>query len=241
MLPMHRPERRQTSISLESLAAGIHFVWQHKMILATISLDLFAVLLGGATYLLPVFAKDILHFPQEQNGLIVGLLSSAEALGAIAMALLIAHSSPIRRAGWTMLQAVAGFGAATIVFGLSRNIYLAAAAMFVIGALDNISVVIRHTLIQMLTPDDMRGRVSAVNNVFIVASNDLGGLESGLTAQFFGTIPSIVGGGIGTILVVLGCAWIWPQILAIGSLANLRPAEAEKVLEESDEEIASRE
>jgi hypothetical protein len=213
-------------VSLESLVAGVRFVWRHKMILATISLDLFAVLLGGATYLLPVFAKDILHFPEEDTGLIVGLLSSAEAVGAISMAIVIAHMPPIRRAGWTMLQAVAGFGVA---------------AMFAIGALDNISVVIRHTLIQMLTPDDMRGRVSAVNNVFIVASNDLGGLESGLTARLFGTIPSIVGGGIGTLLVVFGCVCVWPQILSIGSLAGLRPADAAKVLEESDEEIAARE
>jgi MFS family permease len=240
-LPMHRPESRSTSVSLESLVAGVRFVWRHKMILATISLDLFAVLLGGATYLLTVFAKDILHFPEEDTGLIVGLLSSAEAVGAIFMAVIIAHMPPIRRAGWTMLQAVAGFGVATIVFGLSRNLWLALAAMFAIGALDNISVVIRHTLIQMLTPDDMRGRVSAVNNVFIVASNDLGGLESGLTARLFGTIPSIVGGGIGTLLVVVGCAWIWPQILSIGSLAGLRPADAAKILEESDEEIAARE
>ena len=228
ILPTHRPENRQTSISLESLVAGVRFVWTHKMILATISLDLFAVLLGGATYLLPAFALDVLHFPKEANGLIVGLLWSAEAVGAIAMAILLAHLPPIRRAGWTMLQAVAGFGVATIIFGLSRNIWLALAAMFVIGALDNISVVVRHTLIQMLTPDDMRGRVSAVNNVFIVASNDLGGLESGLTAKLFGTIPSIVGGGVGTLLVVVGCAWIWPQILSIGSLADLRPADEEK-------------
>jgi MFS family permease len=240
-LPMHRPESRQSSISLESLVAGIRFVFRHKMILATISLDLFAVLLGGATYLLPVFALDILHFPKEDVGLIVGLLSSAEAVGAIAMAVAIAHLPPIRRPGWTMLQAVAGFGVATIVFGLSRNIWLALAAMFVIGALDNVSVVIRHTLIQMLTPDDMRGRVSAVNNVFIVASNDLGGLESGLTAQFFGTIPSIVGGGIGTLLVVVGCAWIWPEILSIGSLADLRPEDTAQAIAESDEEIAARE
>ena len=232
LLPMHRPESRQTSISLETLVAGVRFVWTHKVILATITLDLFAVLLGGATYLLPAFAQDILHYPTKPDehgmtwGLVVGLLTSAEAVGAIAMAVAIAHLAPIRRPGSTMLLAVAGFGVATIVFGLSRNLWLALAAMFAIGALDNISVVIRHTLIQMLTPDDMRGRVSAVNNVFIVASNDLGGLESGLTARLFGTIPSIVGGGIGTLLVVVGCAWIWPKLLSIGALANLQPGDA---------------
>ncbi len=225
LLPTRRPENRQTSISLASLVAGVRFVWTHKMILATITLDLFAVLFGGATYLLPAFALDVLHFPKEAIGSVVGWLRSAEAVGAIAMAMLLAHVPPIRRAGWTMLQAVAGFGAATILFGLSRNFWLSLFAMFAIGALDNISVVVRHTLIQMLTPDDMRGRVSAVNNVFIVASNDLGGLESGLTAWLVGPILSVVGGGIGTLLVVVGCAWIWPQILSIGSLADLRPAD----------------
>jgi MFS family permease len=240
LLPAHRPEGRQTSISLESLVAGVRFVWTHKMILATITLDLFAVLLGGASYLLPAFAADVLHYPKESSGLVVGLLWSAEAVGAIVMAFVLAHTPPIRRAGWTMLQAVAAFGAATVVFGLSRNLWLAAAAMFTIGAMDNVSVVVRHTLIQMLTPDNMRGRVSAVNNVFITASNDLGGLESGLTAKWFGTVPSIVGGGIGAILVVLGCAAIWPQILSIGSLAGLRPAEETTVREESDEEVTAR-
>ena len=240
LLPAHRPESRQTSISLESLVTGIRFVWTHKIILATITLDLFAVLLGGATYLLPAFAAEVLNVPKESNGFVVGTLWSAEAMGAIAMAFVLAHMPPIRRAGWTMLQAVAGFGVATIVFGLSRNIWLSLAAMFAIGALDNVSVVVRHTLIQMLTPDDMRGRVSAVNNVFITASNDLGGLESGLTAKWFGTIPSIVGGGIGTLVVVFGCAWIWPQILSIGSLANLKPADKAEVRQESDEEIAAR-
>ncbi len=240
MLPTHRPEARDTTISLASLAAGIRFVWKQKVILATITLDLFAVLLGGATYLLPAFAEDVLHFSKEHVGTAVGLLRSAEAAGAIAMAVLIAHRPPIRRAGVTLLRAVAGFGAATMVFGLSRNFWLSMAAMFAIGALDNISVVVRHTLVQLLTPDAMRGRVSAVNNVFIVASNDLGGLESGVTAWLFGLVPSVVGGGIGAILVVLTCAARWPQILTIGSLADLRPAEDAKALQEADEEIATR-
>ena len=155
LLPTHRPESRQTSISLESLVAGVRFVWTHKIILATITLDLFAVLLGGATYLLPAFARDVLGYPTESIGSVVGWLRSAEAVGAIAMAVVLAHLPPIRRAGWTMVQAVAGFGVATIVFGLSRNFWLSFFAMFMIGALDNISVVVRHTLIQMLTPDAM--------------------------------------------------------------------------------------
>jgi MFS family permease len=234
LVPTRLPERVWSSISLETLVAGVRFVWSNKPILATISLDLFAVLLGGATFLLPAFADQVLHFPEEQVAAAAGYLRSAEAAGAIFMAIALAHLPPIRRAGWTMLWAVAGFGAATVCLGVSNALWMALLAMFTLGALDNISVVVRHTLIQMLTPDGMRGRVSAVNNVFIVASNELGGLESGLTAGIFGLVPSIVGGGIGAILVVIGCATLWPQILSIGSLADLRPAE-------SDEEMATRE
>jgi len=208
------------SISVESVVAGIRFVWNTKLILATITLDMFAVLLGGVTYLLPDFAKNILHVGPVG----LGFLRAADATGAICMAVLLTHLPPMRRAGVTLLWAVAGFGTATIVFGLSQWFWLSLLMMFLIGALDNISVVVRHTLVQMLTPDEMRGRVSAVNNVFIVASNDLGGLESGLTAWLFGPVVSVVGGGIGTILVVLGAASLWPQILAIGSLASIRPS-----------------
>jgi MFS family permease len=235
-IPGRRPEASTSSISLESLMAGIRFVAAHKTILALITLDLFAVLLGGATYLLPVFQQDILKADPSA----VGYLRSAEAAGAIVMAILLAHLPPIPRAGRAMLWAVSGFGAATIVFGLSQNLWLSLGAMFFVGAFDNISVVVRHTLVQVLTPDAMRGRVSAVNNIFIVSSNDLGGLESGLTAAWFGPVLSVVGGGIGTLLVVLGAAWKWPQILAIGSLADVRPADAAQVQKDSDEEMASR-
>ena len=218
-----RTERvqRTEAISLESLVRGVRFVWETKLILATISLDLFAVLLGGATYLLPVFAKDILHV--DKLGL--GLLQSAEAVGAVSMAVLLTHLPPMKRAGRTMLWAVATFGAATIAFGLSRWFPLSLAMMCLIGAADNVSVVVRHTLVQMLTPDAMRGRVSAVNAVFIVSSNDLGGLESGLTARLFGAVASVVIGGIGAIGVTLGAAALWPQILTIGSLKDVRPVE----------------
>jgi len=215
-------ERPAESVSWKTLLAGIHFVWRTKLILATISLDLFAVLLGGATYLLPLYAEDILHV--GARGL--GLLRSAEAAGAIAMALLLAHLPPMRRAGRSMLWAVTGFGLATIVFGLSESFWLSLGMMFLIGALDNVSVVVRHTLVQMLTPDSMRGRVSAVNGVFIVASNDLGGMESGVTARLFGAVASVVVGGVGTILVVLTAARLWPEILAIGSLKDVRPADS---------------
>ncbi|MGA2621253.1 MAG: MFS transporter [Thermoguttaceae bacterium] len=235
LLPAARHRPSQPSISVESLMAGVRFVWNQTPILATITLDLFAVLLGGADYLLPVFAKDILHFGPSA----VGYLRSAEAAGAIFMAIVLTHTRPIARAGRAMLWAVAGFGVATIVFGLSKNFYLSLAAMFWVGALDNISVVVRHTLVQMLTPDAMRGRVSAVNNVFIVASNDLGGLESGLTAWLLNSaVLSVVGGGIGTILVVLGAAWKWPQILALGSLGDLRPIDCDQSQAETVRELS---
>jgi len=219
--PAQRPSQ---SISWESVVAGIRFVRHTKLILATISLDLFAVLLGGATYLLPIYAKDILHV--GPFGL--GFLRSADAVGAMCMAVLLVHLPPLRRAGVAMLWAVAGFGLATIIFGLSQWFWLSLSMMFLVGALDNISVVVRHTLVQMLTPDAMRGRVLAVSSVFIVASNDLGGLESGLTAWLFGPVISVVGGGVGTILVVLAAACLWPQILGIGSLHDIRPAVAEE-------------
>ncbi len=207
------------AVSWQSVVAGVRFVWHNKLILAAITLDLFAVLLAGVTYLLPVFAEEILGVGAQG----LGLLQSAEAVGAVSMAVLLAHLPPMRRAGWALLWAVAGFGAATIVFGLSRSFPLSLAMMFLIGALDNISVVVRHTLVQMLTPDAMRGRVSAVNNIFIVASNDLGGLESGVTAHFLGPTGSAVAGGLGAILVVLAVARRWPEILSIGPLHEVRP------------------
>ncbi len=172
----------------------------------------------------------------------LGYLRSAEAIGAVVMAVLLAHLPPMRHAGRTLLWAVAGFGAATVVFGLSPWFWLSLPMMFLIGALDNISVVVRHTLVQMLTPDAMRGRVSAVNSVFIVASNDLGGLESGVTAAMFGLVWSVVGGGVGSMLVVVAASLIWPQILSIGSLKNIRPeevSEAEKKAKAEEEELAT--
>jgi drug/metabolite transporter superfamily protein YnfA len=208
------------------VVAGIRFVWQTKLILATITMDLFAVLLGGATYLLPVYAKDILHV----GPLGLGFLRSANAVGAMCMAIAMVHLPPMRRAGVALLWAVAGFGLATIIFGLSQWFWLSLLMMFVVGALDNVSVVVRHTLVQMLTPDSMRGRVSAVNGVFIVASNDLGGLESGVVAWLFGPVVSVVAGGVGTILVVLGAMRLWPQILGLGSLHAIRPAADEEPL-----------
>jgi MFS family permease len=222
-------DRSGETVSLQTVVAGIRFVWRTQLILATLTLDLFAVLLGGAVYLLPIFAKDILHV----GPLGLGALQAADAVGAICMAVVLAHRPPLRRAGVTLLWAVFGFGVATIVFGLSKWFWLSLLMMFTIGALDNISVVVRHTLVQMLTPDKMRGRVSAVNGIFIVASNELGGLESGLMAWCFSPVTSVVVGGVGTIIVVLAAVGIWPQLRKIGSLASIRPA----AIEEPDREI----
>ncbi|MGB7161231.1 MAG: MFS transporter [Tepidisphaeraceae bacterium] len=199
-----------------SLLAGFRFIWQRKVLLATMTLDLFAVLLGGAVWLLPVFAKDILKV--GPSGL--GWLRAADAIGAFVMAMIIAHLPPMKHAGRNMLLAVAGFGAATIVFGLSRNFWLSMGALFLIGAFDAISVVVRHTLVQVLTPDPMRGRVSAVNNISIGASNELGGLESGLTAALMGPIAAVIFGGVGTIVTVVAVALLSSQLRRFGSLVG---------------------
>ncbi len=205
-----KPEK----MTLASLRAGFSFVVNTKIIFGTISLDLFAVLLGGATALLPVYASDILHVGAERLGWLQGALPVGSAL----MAVVTAHRPPFQHAGRTMLWAVAGFGVATIVFGLSRSFWLSLSMMFVCGALDNISVIVRQTLVQVLTPDTMRGRVSAVNGLFIGTSNQFGGFESGFVASLFGPIFAVVSGGVGTILVVVATALIWPEIRNYGRL-----------------------
>jgi MFS family permease len=206
-----------------NLIAGFDFVFKNKVILGTITLDLFAVLLGGATALLPVYAKDILRV--GPSGL--GLLQAALPLGSLLCALIIAHRPPIQKAGRAMLQAVAGFGIATIAFGFSQWFWLSFLMLFVCGAMDNVSVVVRHTLVQLLTPDEKRGRVSAVNSLFIGTSNELGGFESGLAAYLFGAVFSVVSGGIGTVLVVIAVALAWPEVRCYGRLdqASTEPNE----------------
>lgn len=206
---------------MRELFSGLRFVARKKEILATLTLDLFAVLLGGATALLPIFAEQILHV--GATGL--GWLRAAPSFGAVTMSVLLAHLPPMKRAGITLLWAVAGFGVATVVFGLSRSFALSFLMLTVAGAFDNISVVVRHTLVQLLAPDAMRGRVSAVNNVFIGSSNELGALESGLTAALWGPVIAVVVGGVGTVVVVIAVALIWPQIRRLGSL---RDAHAEQ-------------
>ena len=196
MRPRPQAPHRE-SATLDSLLAGIRFIRSQPDVLGSISLDLFAVLLGGATALLPVFARDILA--TGPWGL--GLLRSAPAAGALLMSLWLAHFPIERRSGAIMFAAVAVFGLTTVAFGLSSSFWLSLAVLTVLGAADMISVVIRSTLVQLETPDAMRGRVSAVNGLFIGASNQLGEFESGLTAAWFGTVPAVVLGGLGTLLV----------------------------------------
>lgn len=203
-----------------SLSAGLRFVFDSPLLLAAMTLDLLAVLLGGAMYLMPVFAERL-----GVGAIGFGWMRAAPALGACVMAIVQAHRPPITRAGRAMLWAVTMFGVATMVFGVSQNYWLSLLMLVLIGASDNISVIIRQTLVQSLTPDAMRGRVSAVNQVFIGASNELGGLESGVTAKLFGPVASVVGGGIGTLLVVVAVAAKWPQIRRLGSLRDLKSAE----------------
>jgi len=209
-----RESRRVVGSAWHSLAMGIRFVLGKKIILATITLDLFAVLLGGATALLPIFADQIL----DCGPIGLGWLRAAPAIGAFVMAVAIAYLPPMRHAGRMLLWCVTGFGAATIVFGASRWFWLSLLMLFLTGVFDSVSVVVRQTLVQLLTPDEMRGRVSAVNNIFIGTSNEFGAVESGLTAAVFGPVVSVVAGGIGTILVVIGVALKWPQTRKIGAL-----------------------
>ena len=198
----------------QSLIAGIRFVFSKTVILATITLDLFAVLLGGATALLPIFADQILHCGPVG----LGWMRASPAIGAFAMALVVAYLPPMKQAGKTLLWCVTGFGIATILFGLSKIFWLSLGLLFLVGAFDSVSVIIRGSIVQLVTPDEMRGRVSAVNNIFIGTSNEFGALESGLTAALFGPVISVVGGGIGTILVVVAVAFGWPETRKIGAL-----------------------
>ena len=199
---------------ISALIDGIRFLGRTQVMLAAITLDLFAVLLGGAVTLLPIFAKDILHV--GPFGL--GSLQAASSIGAVSMALILAHRPAFKRAGPVLLLAVTGFGVATIIFGLSHWFWLSFLMLLVLGALDNISVVIRATLVLVRTPDEMRGRVGAVNSLFIGTSNQLGGFESGVTAQLLGPIGSVVLGGIGTILIVVLVALLWPEMRRLSTL-----------------------
>ena len=230
-------------VSLKSLITGFQFVYKNKIILGTITLDMFAVLLGGAVTLLPIFADGIIPLHNGAEGVGLGLLRAAIPIGAIACVFFLAHRPPLQKAGRTMLLCVAIFGVATILFGLANRqclggffpaadrawFWVAFGLMVLCGAVDNVSVVVRATLVQILTPDDKRGRVSAVNSLFIGTSNELGGFESGVTQHLFGpvigntmatgAILSVVVGGFGALAVVLVVAWLWPEIRRYGKLS----------------------
>jgi MFS family permease len=217
MIFLIRIERRRAPTSapgLSSLLEGIRFIRRQPAVLGAISLDMFAVLLGGATALLPIYARDILH--TGPWGL--GLLRSCTAVGALGVALWLAHHPLRGHAGRTMFGAVAMFGVATVVFGLSNSFAVSLFALLVLGASDMISVVIRQSLVQLQTPDHMRGRVSAVNSLFIGTSNQLGEFESGVTAAWLGVVPSVVVGGIGTLVVVLAWMRLFPSLARIDRL-----------------------
>ncbi len=218
-LPDVRPLAAAQSAGWRSAFDGFRFVRRTPVYLAAITLDLFAVLLGGATALLPIFAKDVLHVGPVG----LGWLRAAPAVGAMLTALLQTRLPPWRRPGRVLLTAVAGYGVATIGLGLSRDFGVSLVCLFATGVCDSISVVIRLTLEQIITPDELRGRVSAIKSVFVGFSNEFGAFESGATAALFGPVASVVGGGIGVIAVVVGIRRIWPELWQLGPLHTLRP------------------
>jgi len=200
--------RPRSALRWRTVLAGMHYVWREKLVLGSISLDLFAVLLGGAVALLPAYAHEIL----KTGPWGLGLLRCAPALGAAVMALLLAFRPLRNRIGQKMLWCVAGFGVFTIFFGLSRSLVFSMLALGMVGATDMVSVVVRGILIQLATPDEMRGRVNAVDMIFIGASNELGAFESGLTAHWWGLVPAAVIGGVGAIVVTALWAWMFPEL-----------------------------
>jgi MFS family permease len=222
--------RPREPVTFKTVFAGLDFIWRKKLILGAISLDLFAVLLGGAVALLPVYAREILH--TGPWGL--GLLRTAPGVGAAMMAVALAHRPLRGRAGPTLLWAVAGFGVLTIIFGVSRSLTVSLIALLLLGASDMISVIIRATLTQLATPDEMRGRVTAVDMIFIGTSNEFGQFESGVTAQWFGTVHAVVLGGIGTLVVIGLWTWLFPELRGAGELSSIKSLQLE---EESEERL----
>jgi MFS family permease len=213
------PQPALRARSWKALLAGAEFIWRRRLILASSTLDLFATLLGGAVAILPVYADRILHV----GPIGLGWLRAAPSIGAFLTALWIAHRPPMQRPGRELLWAVAGFGAAIVVFGLSKWFWLSFIALLLTGVFDNISVVVRQTMIQLLTPDDLRGRVTGVNQIFIGSSNEIGAMRAGLVAALFGPIAAVVSGGIGTLLVVLVVARAVPALPKLPPLHTLKP------------------
>lgn len=205
------------TMTVAGLMGGVRFILRTKVVLAAITLDMVAVLLGGATALLPVFAKDILHVGPQG----LGLMAAAPSIGAVCMATLQAYLPPMRHAGRTLLLAVAGFGVATVIFGVSTSFALSLVALLALGALDNVSVVVRKTLLTLRTPDALRGRLSAVNGVFVGTSNQLGGFESGVAAAALGPVAAVALGGIGSVIAVAGIAWAWPELRQLDQITAI--------------------
>ena len=216
-IKMERTPPKREPVSFQSVFSGVSFIRRRPIILGAISLDLFAVLFGGVTALLPIFARDILH--TGPWGL--GFLRSAPAVGALAMSILLVHIPMNRHVGIKMFAAVMVFGIATVIFSISTNLTISLIALVILGAADNVSVVIRVSLVQLSTPDSMRGRVSAVNSLFIGTSNQLGEFESGMVAGLLGVIPSGVVGGIATILIALLWMRLFPDLRTIDPLPNV--------------------
>ena len=213
------PQRAAVRRTWRDMLAGGDFIWRKKVILGASSLDLFAVLLGGATALLPIYADQILHV----GPIGFGWLRAAPSIGAFAMAMWIAHRPPLQRPGHALLWSVAGFGAAIVAFGLSRWFWLSLVALLLTGAFDNVSVVVRQSLVQLLTPDALRGRVTAVNQIFIGSSNEIGALRAGLMSAAVGPVAAVVWGGIGTLVVTAAVARAVPALRQLGPLHTLRP------------------
>jgi MFS family permease len=228
-LELTQPERPHEEVSARSVLAGLGYISTHKVILGLISLDLFAVLLGGSVALLPVYARDILH----TGAWGLGLLRAAPGVGAGFMAVSLAYKPLRSRVGKSMLFCVAGFGAFTILFGISRSLVLSLISLVLVGASDMVSVVVRGTMVQITTPDAVRGRVNAVDMIFIGASNELGQFESGLTAQWFGTVPAVILGGAGTLIVVALWAWLFPELREADQLVPVEE-EPSSVVEGAD-------
>lgn len=209
-----------TRSATPGMFAGVQFIGRHPAILGALALDLFAVVLGGAVALLPIYAHEIL----QVGPAVLGWLRAAPSLGAITMAFVVAHRRPFAQPGLVMLWSVAGFGAAVTLFSFSTALWLSLAALFLSGACDNVSVVIRHSVVQLLTPDALRGRVTSVNQLFIGCSNEISALRAGLMAALFGPVVAASAGGAGTIAVTVAAALIWPALRALPPLARLVPA-----------------
>lgn len=201
-----KSDKKETVV--DSIKLGLNFVFKNKMVLSAISLDLFAVLFGGAVAMIPAFTDKVLHMGPEAYG----LLRTAPAIGAVIMAFIMAVYPPAKKAGLALIWSVIAFGVFTILFGISKNYWLAFSMLFLTGAFDNVSVVVRHSILQLMTPDNMRGRVSAINGIFIGSSNEIGAFESGVAARLLGLVPSIIFGGAMTIGVVLGINKLNPKL-----------------------------